>query len=92
MVSAPPIAALAIDAPSSWLFSTVSQFHRLTNICRFYDSCVLSIRKTVRVVMSTKSFPLGVQFMDRNAGPVIGYIPYKERRNPILLVEGGLGF
>lgn len=30
--------------------------------------------------------------MDRNAGSVIGYIPYRERRNPILLVEEGLDF
>lgn len=92
MVSAPPTAALAVNAPSSWLFSTVSQFHPLTNISRFYHSCILSIRKTARVVVSSKSFPLGVLFMDKNAGSVVGYIPSRERRNPILLVEEGLDF
>lgn len=92
MVSAPPTAALAVNAPSSWLFSTVSQFHPLTNISRFYHSCLLSIRKTARVVVSSKSFPLGVLFMDKNAGSVVGYIPSRERRNPILLVEEGLDF
>lgn len=47
--------------------------------------------------MSTRFFPLNVHFMDRNAGSVTVYIASyekeknRERRNPILLVEEGLG-
>lgn len=92
MVSASPTAALAVNAPSSWPFSTVSQFHPLTNICRFYGSCVISIKKAVQIVGWTKYLPLGVQFVDRNSGSVIGYIPYGERRNSILLVNEGRDF